>query len=173
MAWRFLVAAIIEPKANQCPVCFCTSTHEESHCPCYLISPQTQITTQRIDEHLQRVSEAALCKLGMHREEVQDLFGNDTSTAQQVESKRSILRASIRRIHGMIVALPSQANSTTQGIAERIKRAKATELSKIASELNRQELQDLQAKAHRGVLFHSLVPSTPATFVKAAGMCSI
>jgi hypothetical protein len=102
----------------------------------------------------------------MHREEVQDLFGNDTSTAQQVESKRSILRASIRRIHGMIVALPSQANSTTQGIAERIKRAKATELSKIASELNRQELQDLQAKAHRGVLFHSLVPDTPATIHK-------
>jgi hypothetical protein len=82
---------------------------------------------------------------------VQDLFGNDTSTAQQVDSKRSSLRASIRRIHGMIVALPAQADATTQGIADRIKRAKATELSKIASELNRQEIQDLQAKAHRGV----------------------
>jgi hypothetical protein len=53
----------------------------------------------------------------------------------------------------MIVALPAQADPTTQGIADRIKRAKATELSTIASELNRQEIQDLQAKAHRGTHF--------------------
>jgi hypothetical protein len=82
----------------------------------------------------------------------QDLFGTETGKAWQIDSKRTSLREAIRRIHSMIVALPSQADAATREVAERIKRAKATALNEIAQELNRQEIQDLQAKAHKGAL---------------------
>lgn len=81
---------------------------------------------------------------------LQDLFGNEKGKAQQIDSKRSELRSAIRRIHTLIVSLPSQADESTREVAERIKRAKATALNQVASELNRQEISDLQAKAHRG-----------------------
>ena len=80
----------------------------------------------------------------------EDLFGTATDKAQQIDQKRTQLRESIRRIHSMIVALPTKADAATREVAERIKRAKATALNDIAAELNRQEIQDLQAKAHKG-----------------------
>lgn len=96
---------------------------------------------------------------------MQDLFGNDTSTARQVDAKRAKLRESIRRIHGLVVGLPAAADDATRAVAERVKRAKATELSKIAAELNRQEIQDLQAKAHKG----AAPPLSPHCGVPLAG----
>ena len=80
----------------------------------------------------------------------EDLFGTATDKAHQIDQKRTQLRESIRRIHRMVVALPDKADAATREVAERIKRAKATALNDIAAELNRQEIQDLQAKAHKG-----------------------
>ena len=81
---------------------------------------------------------------------MQDLFGNDGSKAAAIEAQRATLRERIRRIHAQIVALPAQADANTRDVAERIKRAKATALNDIAAELNRQEIQALQAQAHKG-----------------------
>lgn len=80
----------------------------------------------------------------------QDVFGNNKGQAEEVEAQRSRLRDMVRRIHGLITALPSHADASSAGVAERVKRAKATALSEIATELNRQEIRDLQAKTHKG-----------------------
>lgn len=81
---------------------------------------------------------------------MQDLFGMNKGQQQQADAKRAHLRDSVRRIHNLIVALPSHGDAETAHLAERVKRAKATALSQIATELNRQEIRDLQARTHRG-----------------------
>ena len=85
------------------------------------------------------------------RRDLQDLFGQNKGQHQQVEEKRSALRARIRRIHDMVLGLPGRSSGAdADGVAARIKRAKATALNDIAMELNRQEIRDIQSRANQG-----------------------
>lgn len=83
---------------------------------------------------------------------LQDLFGQNKGQHQQVEEKRSALRARIRRVHDMVLALPGHAGGSgdSAAVAARIKRAKATALNDIAMELNCQEIRDIQSRANQG-----------------------
>lgn len=101
------------------------------------------------------------------RRRLQDLFGQNKGQHQQVEEKRSALRARIRRVHDMVLGLPDHAGGggDSAAVAARIKRAKATALNDIAMELNRQEIRDIQARANQGG-----APSVPPTL--PAGPCS-
>lgn len=68
-----------------------------------------------------------------------------------MEGKRGALRARIRRIHDMVLGLPGHSGGgAADGVAARIKRAKATALNDIAMELNRQEIRDIQSRANQG-----------------------
>eukprot|EP00892_Ulva_mutabilis_P002033 jgi/Ulvmu1/11830/UM080_0041.1 len=130
------------------------------------------VAEQKINSELRaaRADMAALSRLQNAAQE--DLFGQNKGQHQQVEEKRSALRARIRRIHDMVLGLPTSGAGSADGVAARIKRAKATALNDIAMELNRQEIRDIQSRANQGVpgldkgrmdaIFSQLAEPTPA-----------